>query len=232
MRWRFLLLLSFAFGLLAQTASITGRVTDPSGAVVPQAGVSVQAASSGLVTSGETNSQGYYSIPSLPPGAYTLTVTRGGFVPVRQTDLVLAVQQVARLDVVLQIGAVTETVEVSAQAVLLESETSTLGQVVQGAQIRELPLLGRNPYALAMLVPGVRPSAGVNNLPIDQISTVAVSINGLRGNANEYLLDGAPNTAPSQNQPVIYANPDSVQEFKVENQRLQRRVWPRRRRHL
>jgi hypothetical protein len=67
-----------------------------------------------------------------------------------------------------------------------------------------------------MLVPGVRQSIGVNNLPIDQISTVSLTINGQRASANEFLLDGAPNSAPSQNQPVIYANPDSVQEFKVD----------------
>jgi hypothetical protein len=79
-----------------------------------------------------------------------------------------------------------------------------------------LPLLGRNPYALALLVPGVRPSLGVNNLPIDQISTVSFAINGQRAGANEFLLDGAPNQAASQNQPVINATPDLVQEFKVE----------------
>jgi outer membrane receptor protein involved in Fe transport len=67
-----------------------------------------------------------------------------------------------------------------------------------------------------MLVPGVRPSAGVNNVIIDQISTVAYSINGQRANSNEFLLDGAPNSAAAQNQPVINANPDMVQEFKVE----------------
>src|SRR5438105_4122725 len=83
-------------------------------------------------------------------------------------------------------------------------------------QITELPLLGRNPYALAMLVPGVRPAIGVNNVPIDQISTVSFAINGQRAAANEFLLDGAPNSAPAQNQPVINATPDLVQEFKVE----------------
>ena len=73
----------------------------------------------------------------------------------------------------------------------------------------------RNTYALALLVPGVRPSIGVNNLVVDQISTVSYAINGQRAAANEFLLDGAPNSAPSQNQPVINANPDAVQEFKV-----------------
>ena len=164
----------------------------------------------------QTNDQGYYTFPALLPNVYNLTVTKTGFKPVRQTNLQLEVQQAARLDLVLEIGAVTETVDVNAQAVLLDSESSTVGQVVGNKQVAELPLLGRNPYALGMLVPGVRQSIGVNNLPIDQISTVSITINGQRANANEFLLDGAPNSAPSQNQPVIYANPDSVQEFKVD----------------
>ncbi len=209
----FSLLVSVAF---AQTASVTGRVTDPTGAVVPQARVTVAAEGSGLSTSIQTNDQGYYNFPSLLPGVYTLTVTKTGFKPVRETKLQLGVQQVARLDLVLDVGAVTETVDVNAQAVLLDSESSTVGQVVGSKQVVELPLLGRNPYALGMLVPGVRQAIGVNNLPIDQISTVSITINGQRASANEFLLDGAPNSAPSQNQPVIYANPDSVQEFKVE----------------
>lgn len=200
----------------AQTASITGRVTDPTGAVVPQAAVTIGATQSGFSVTVQTNDQGYYTLPSLQPGVYNLTVSKTGFKPVRETKLELSVQQAARLDLVLEVGAVTETVDVNAQAVLLDSESSTVGQVVGNKQIAELPLLGRNPYALGMLVPGVRQSIGVNNLPIDQISTVSITINGQRANANEFLLDGAPNSAPSQNQPVIYANPDSVQEFKVD----------------
>jgi len=201
---------------LAQTASVTGRITDPSGALVPEATVTVESVETGLRTTVQSNEQGYYNIPSLLPGAYNFSVSKAGFKPLRQTNLRLQVQQVARLDVALEVGGVTESVEVSAQAVLLESETATLGQVVQGRQIVELPLLGRNPYALAMLVPGVRVAAGMNNLPVDQISTAFASINGQRANQNEYLLDGAPNTAAAQNQPVIFASVDSVQEFKVE----------------
>ena len=208
-----LLIISTAF---CQTASVTGRVTDPTGAVVPQASVAVQATESGVSTTVQTNDQGYYNFPSLLPGIYNLTVNKTGFKPLRETQLKLTVQQAARIDLVLEVGAVTETVDVNAQAVLLDSESSTVGQVVGNKQVAELPLLGRNPYALAMLVPGVRQSLGVNNLPIDQISTVSITINGQRASANEFLLDGAPNSAPSQNQPVIYANPDSVQEFKVD----------------
>jgi outer membrane receptor protein involved in Fe transport len=216
MRYRLFPFLLFAAALSAQTASVTGRITDPSGAVVPGATVTVQSVQTGVQTTVETNAEGYYHLPSLLPGSYHLTVRKAGFVPRRHTGLTLAVQQVARLDLSLEVGAVTETIEVRAQAVLLDSETSTLGQVVQGRQIVELPLLGRNPYALAGLVPGVRTAAGMNDLPVDQISTAFTSINGQRANQNEYLLDGAPNTAAAQNQPVIYANVDSVQEFKVE----------------
>ena len=200
----------------AQTASLTGRITDPSGAVIPGARVVAKAVDSGVATNAASTVEGYYAIPSLPPGRYDIEITRDGFVTMRQVGLELAVQQVARLDVVLKVGAVSERIEVNAQALLLESESTTLGQVIGNRQITELPLLGRNSYALAMLIPGVRPSAGVNDLVIDQISTVAYSINGQRATSNEFLLDGAPNSAPAQNQPVVNANPDMVQEFKVE----------------
>ena len=205
-----------AVGAFAQVASITGRITDPSGAVVPGALIIARSTGTGISTNTESTSEGYYTLPALQPGRYEITVSKQGFVPVKQTGLELTVQQVARIDITLTVGQVTETVQVTAAAPLLESENSAVGQVIGNRQVTELPLLGRNSYALAMLVPGVRPSAGVNNLVVDQISTVAYSINGQRSNSNEFLLDGAPNSAAAQNQPVINANPDMVQEFKVE----------------
>jgi len=117
----------------------------------------------------------------------------------------------------LEAGAVTDTVNIAAATTAsLETETSALGKVIDQQRIQNLPLLGRNPYSLVALVPGARPSAGLNDLPVDQISQSFVSINGARANQNEYLLDGAPNTAAAQNQPVVFVNPDAVQEFKVE----------------
>ena len=206
----------FSATALAQVATLTGRVTDSSGAVVPAATVSALSVDTNVASTVETNQEGYYSLPALQPGRYNVTVSKSGFVQMRQTGIALAVQQVARLDIVLQVGQLSEIVEVKGQAPLLESESSTVGQVIGNRQVTELPLLGRNTYALAMLVPGVRNSAGVNNLVIDQISTVSYSINGQRSTSNEFLLDGAPNSAPAQNQPVVNANPDMVQEFKVE----------------
>lgn len=216
MAFRFAAAALLSLGAYAQTATLTGRVTDPSGAVIPDA--TVVATNEGTSVDSRTvaNAEGYYALPQLPPGTYRVTIEKDGFRTIRQTGLPLAVGQVARLDVVLQVGSVAESVEVNAQAILLDSETSSLATVIGSNQVKELPLLGRNSYALAMLVPGVRPSSGVNNLVIDQISTVAYSINGQRANSNEFLLDGAPNSAASQNQPVINANPDMVQEFKVE----------------
>jgi hypothetical protein len=213
---RWMLILALPLLAAAQTATLTGRILDPSGAVVPQARVAARNVETGVVSITETTLEGYYTVPALPPGRYELTVSKPGFVPVRQAGIELQVQQVARLDVTLQVGAVAEAVEVRAEVPLLDSESSTLGQVIGTRQVTELPLLGRNTYALAMLVPGVRNSAGVNNLVVDQISTVSYSINGQRATANEFLLDGAPNSAASQNQPVINPNPDMVQEFKVE----------------
>jgi outer membrane receptor protein involved in Fe transport len=217
MKTALLALAAFAIPALhAQTASITGRVTDASGGVVPGAQVAVTSIASGLESATQTNEQGFYNLASLVPGGYNLSVAKAGFQALRQTGLALTVQQVARLDFTLQVGQISDRIEVQAQGILLESETATTGQVVQSKQITDLPLLGRNTYALAMLVPGVRPATGVNNVVVDQISTVSYAINGQRANANEFLLDGAPNSAPSQNQPVINANPDMVQEFKVE----------------
>jgi hypothetical protein len=212
----FVFLILFAAAASAQTASITGRITDPGGANVPDAEVTAKSVESGITTNTRSNDAGYYTISALPPGKYEMTIAKPGFATVTQTGLELQVQQMARLDVALQLGTVSQRMEVSASAVLLDSENATLGQVVESRQITELPLLGRNPYALAMLVPGVRPSIGVNNVPVDQISTVSFALNGQRAANNEFLLDGAPNSAPAQNQPVINATPDLVQEFKVE----------------
>lgn len=201
---------------LAQTGQITGRVTDPSGAVVPSANIAITQTSTGVRHKLETNSDGYYTAPQLPPGAYSVGIEANGFKAVQRTGLELQVNQDLKLDFVLELGNASEKIVVTGQAPLLDTQTQSLGQVVGHRQVVELPLLGRNSYALGELVPGVRISRGMNDVPIDQISTASVSINGAPGNANEFLLDGAPNTGAAQNQPIIYPNPDSVEEFKVQ----------------
>jgi outer membrane receptor protein involved in Fe transport len=218
---RYLLLtvvvLTMAQAALSQTAQVTGRVSDATGAVVPGAQITLTNIATGINREAVSNDEGYFTLPLLNPGEYRIAVKKDGFKPLVQPSVTLQVNQVARLDYTLETGAVTETVNIAAATTAsLETETSSLGKVVDQQRIQNLPLLGRNPYSLAGLVPGARPSAGANDLPVDIISQSYVSINGARGNQNEYLLDGAPNTAAVGNQPVAFVNPDAVQEFKVE----------------
>jgi Carboxypeptidase regulatory-like domain/TonB-dependent Receptor Plug Domain len=200
----------------AQTGRITGRVADPSGAAVPSAPVTVIQTSTNQQRSTQTSTDGYYDLSNLTPGEYSIKVESRGFKPTTETGIRLQVGQDLALDLTLQVGAVNEQVVVEAQVPLLDTESHSVSQTIQGNQIVNLPMLGRNAYSLGSLVPGVRVSRGMNDLPVDQISTSSVSINGAPGNANEFLLDGAPNTAAAQNQPIIYPNADSVQEFRVE----------------
>jgi hypothetical protein len=213
---RLFLLLFASTAMFAQTGRITGRVTDESGSVIPDAKVSVTQTSTNVTRAVNTNEDGYYTVPSLLPGPYSVSFEHQGFRPVVQSALTLQVDQDLRLDTILKIGSVSEKVEVTAEAPLLETESHSSGAVVQGRQVTGLPLLGRDAYALGGLVPGVRASRGMNDLPVDIISTSSISINGAQATANEFLLDGAPNSAASANQPIIYPTADAVQEFRVE----------------
>jgi len=211
-----LLTVGCAWTVWSQTAAVTGQVTDPSGANVPGVGVTVTNTDTGIHRKVLSNAEGLYTVPLLRPGPYRIAVEKTGFQPMVREGVLLQVDQALRLDFALQVGAVSQTVEVPGTAPLVETETASVGQVVQRQQVTELPLLGRNPYALAGLVAGVRIAQGMNGLPVDIISTSYISINGARANQNEYLLDGAPNTAAAQNQPVVYPSVDDVQEFKVQ----------------
>lgn len=210
-------ILSLAPGIaFAQTGQIAGRVSSQDGAAVPGVTVTVTETSTGIKRVVQTNQDGYYVAPSLMPGPYSVAVSAHGYKPVTRTGLELQVEQTLRIDFTLNIGTVTQTVTVTAASPLLQTETSSVGQVVSGRNVVDLPLLGRDAYALGELVPGVRGSIGMNNLPTDVISTSSIAINGAQATANDFLLDGAPNSAPAYNQPVIYPIADSVQEFRVQ----------------
>lgn len=201
---------------LAQTGQITGRVSSQDGAAAPGVTVTITETSTGIKRVVQSNQDGYYVAPSLMPGPYSVAVLASGYQPITRTGLELQVEQTLRIDFTLHVGSVTQTVTVTAASPLLQTETSSVGQVVSGRDVVDLPLLGRDAYALGELVPGVRGSIGMNNLPIDVISTSSISINGAEATANDFLLDGAPNSAPAFNQPVIYPIADSVQEFRVQ----------------
>jgi len=196
-----------------QNAQITGRITDPSEAVMPNVQVEVSNVRTGVVRKTETNTEGYYSVPLLPPGEYRLSVQAPGFAQRSRDRIVLNVDQVVRLDFAMEVGVVSAAVEVSAAPPLLESGDANLGQVVTQRSVDALPLNGRDPMYLMSLTPGVTTNAGFasdRNWERGQFS-----IGGGRMLEQEVLLDGAPNTSSDVNY-LLYIPPvDSTEEFKV-----------------
>lgn len=213
------LLLSVPVGTLraqAPRATVAGTATDESGAVVPGVKITVVNSSTGIESRTATNEAGAYYIPFLPPGQYRIVAEQKGFERVEVPNAELVVNETTTVNLVMKLGRMEQKVMVRAEAPILQTDRATLGHLIDHQRVENLPLLGRNPYSLVALIPGARPSAGLNQLPVDQITTANASINGSRGNQNEYLLDGAPNSAPAQNQPVVYPSADAVEEFKVD----------------
>ncbi|MCI0628693.1 MAG: TonB-dependent receptor, partial [Acidobacteria bacterium] len=210
-----LMMVSCSGVAFAQTAQITGRITDSSSAVIHGANITVTHVDKGVKRDTTSNEEGYYTVPLLQPGAYEMTIETAGFKPVTRSGITLRVEQVARIDFTLEVGEVHEKVAVTDEAPLLESETSSVGHVVDNTRIVNLPLNQRNPYALAYLVPGVTGNIGL--LASGQGNVVAV--NGGRGGSTEFLLDGIPAAPPLVNPAQGFAavpSVDAVQEFKVQ----------------
>ena len=140
----------FTVGALGQgeRATVTGVVTDPSGAIVVGAEVSIRNAGMNVVTRTRTNAAGIYYLPALPPARYELRVEEAGFRPAIVADIPLGAGLTATFNVTLEVGAVAEAVEVQATAVQLEAQTTGLGKILATRSIAELPVLGRNPLQL------------------------------------------------------------------------------------
>lgn len=203
------------------TGTVTGTVTDSGGALVGAATVKLTNTGTGLALAAETAENGNYVFPLVQPGSYEISVEKQGFAKFARS-FTLAVTQQARIDAQLVVGQVTESVQVSAAAMVLETDTSNLGQVISNRQVVDLPLNGRNPFALAALTPGVTPlssfgagvvgargaaqSAGANNF---------LANGGMTG-SNEILLDGIPITVCCQGQPALIPTIDTTEEFKVQ----------------
>ncbi|HEX2639407.1 MAG TPA: carboxypeptidase-like regulatory domain-containing protein, partial [Pyrinomonadaceae bacterium] len=196
--------IGFASFGIAQTESarVQGNVTDTTGAVLPGATVTVRSTNTGREVKATTNESGFYSILSLQPGTYDIEVTQANFKTTRQ-QVKLDVAQNATLDFSLEAGAVSETVTVTSDAPLVETSSSTVSAVIRGRQVTELPLNGRNVVELARLSPGVTQGvpggfatgAGGNAETYRGGNTggAALSVNGQRTQANNYLLDGVDN---------------------------------------
>ncbi len=194
------------------TGRITGLVTDPTGAVVPDATVTVLNERTGVDFHLKSNSAGAYSVTSLIPGTYTVTVARQGFQTFVNRNLSLGVDEVLRIDVQLEVGSETQTITVEAAAPLVNTEEGRLAGVVTSSQVANMPLNGRNIYELMQLVPGAINSTSVN-LETDNGGS-QTNVNGTRANFNGFLLDGVANkglSGGSNAQP----SPDFVQEFRI-----------------
>jgi len=204
--------------LSAQTdkAQLTGVLTDSSKAPIADAQVTLTSGATDAQRSTKTNNEGYYTLVLLEPGVYNLRIQKTGFETIVQTGLKLDVAQSARLDFTLSLGSVNQEVTVTASAPLLESDTATLGQTIDNSTIVNLPLNGRNSYAFATLVPGVRAALSFTGVAYSFYTDQFVSVNGSRPNQNLFLLDGGANSNAAFNGPGFYPSVDLVQEYKVE----------------
>ena len=207
---------SFLYGQGGATGSILGNVTDESGAVVTNAKVDVTNIATGVVYNTQTGSSGDFTLPSLNPGRYSVAVEASGFKKSVTTDIILTVGQSARVNVALKAGAVSTTVEVSAAAVNLDTDTSALSQLVSQKQVEELPLNGRNFLQLLLIGAGAVTVGGEQGT-MRQGQGNAISINGGRPEGNNYTLDGLINTDTALVTPAVILSQDAIQEFKVES---------------
>ena len=209
-------------GLLSgQTfGEITGVVTDPTGAIVPNAAVKVTNAATNATRNTTTNSQGIYDFPDIIPATYSVIVNASGFARQERTNVAIQVQQTARVDFGLTVGEAVQSVDVNTQAPLLSTEDASVGTVVETRRIQELPLNGRNYLQLVALAPNVSfgfpPPFQAAGREGGTRAAVTISLAGGRATWNNYTLDGVENTDVNFNLYIILPSVDALQEFKVQ----------------
>jgi Carboxypeptidase regulatory-like domain/TonB dependent receptor len=210
------------------TGQFNGHVYDPNGAVVPDATVSLEDTGTHITRTTKSNAEGLYQFPLVPPGTYTLTATQTGFQTSSSAGLKLDVNQVLTQDFKLEVGATSQTVNVTATAEMLQSSTADLGAVVEQKTVNELPLNGRSFSALLTLTPGENPvnysqnsgvgyGTGFGPPGIPGSTFVFPSTQGQWNRENLYYLDGIINTAAFASTYDIPPIADTIQEFKVQS---------------
>src|SRR3954469_9827006 len=205
------------------TASLNGTVTDPSGALIPGATVSLKNVSTNVERTTTTNAAGNYVLVNINPGRYTLTVHKDGFSTVTQPEFALEVNQTSTLDVNLHVGSAVETVTVEAVEAGLQTSTSELGTVIDRRSVNDLPLNGRNFTQLLNLTPGVSTVNVAQNSSNQQFAGNTVgsfsfpSINGQTNRSNLFLLDGLNNQESFGSTYSVPPILDDIQEFKVDS---------------
>ncbi|HLJ26278.1 MAG TPA: carboxypeptidase regulatory-like domain-containing protein [Candidatus Angelobacter sp.] len=212
-----LVILALSLQLWGQSerARTIGTVTDPQGAVVSGANVTVTNIATGVATKAVTDQQGQYQVPELPIGSYKVKVEHEGFKTTETTSYTLEINQILRVDVRLPIGAINELVTVEGTAATVETVNHTMGSTVSGREIENAPLNGRNALDLALLQPGVLPADNPGNSTTNNSASTAFSIGGGRNDSNTFILDGGLNNNLLDNSVVYNPNPDAIQEFRV-----------------
>ncbi len=208
--------------LLAQEArgTITGKVFDPSKAVIPGATVRVTNVAMGITQTVETNDAGIYQVPYLLPGTYRVEVEISGFKKNVREGIEVRVNDILQVDITLEVGTLAETVTVTGDTPLLESASASMGSVVDSRRVAELPIVHGNPYELIGLAGGVSFTRDMRlDRPFEPTHIVGYTMDGTRANRSDITVDGAPSTATANPGEVIssYVPPaDIVQEFKVQ----------------
>ena len=230
-----LLILTLSVGLAdavgqTTTATMTGTVTDSSGAAVPGASVVVENTQTHLQSKVLSNSSGFYRVAGLLPGIYSAIVTKQGFKSTVQNGIELHGQDQAQINFNLSVGAVSESVTVTSSEPLLQSDSSTVSTVIEEQQIADAPLNGRNVMGLAALTPGVVPQGATSGNPLNNQSSIGNYTNpagwnnfqiggGVAGD-NLVYVDGGPLNLPTNNWMGYIPGQDSVQEFRVETNNI------------
>src|SRR3984893_13571858 len=213
----FIVSASLLYGQGGANGTILGTVTDNSGAVVGNAKVDFTNIATGITNHAETSSDGNFTVPYLTPGAYRVTVAATGFQKAVADNIVLAVAQQARVNVTMKPGAVSESVEVQASAVSLDTDSAAVSQLVSQKQVEQLPLNGRNFLNLLFIGAGAVQTNGEQGSSRQGVGN-AISINGGRPESNNYTLDGLANTDTALNTPAVILSQDAIQEFKVQSE--------------
>jgi hypothetical protein len=213
-----LLLLAFTLAVSAQesSAAITGKITDPSGAAISSATITAKDADRATVWTTKTNEEGIYHFARLPIGRYEIKVEASGFQSALRPAFELLLNQTAKVDIALTLGAVSQQVEVTTSAPVLQTQTTEVGTVMESGAIANLPLETRNYNQLTLLVPGaVTISPASFNTGLKTFNAARPNLNGNREQANYYLLDGIENTEFVDNNVAFSPNVDAIAEFNV-----------------
>lgn len=199
------------------TGTISGTVSDTTGAVIPGVEVTIINEQTGAKRTVITNDAGFYSAPQLPVGTYTVSATLAGFKRAEHRGLKLYVREDKVLPVVLEVGELAETITVEGGATLVETRTGEVSSVIEEQQVRELPLNGRSFVQLTLLVPGASVDNNANTRNTGLLSSVDISMSGSPANANMWLVDGVDNVDHGSGRTIlVYPSIDSISEFRVQ----------------